>query len=651
MKIRSLAAGWALVAALAAAGPLVAQEQVPTDVEAPPTPADTTAVVPAPDSTTAQDSIITDSTVTSGDTTVVREPPPRFIQFPETGEAGWIDGVWSWSRDELLGSGVLTLTELLSRVPGITPVRSAILGQPEGASAFGLAGGRVEVVWDGFVLDPIGSATLDLSAVELVQLERVRVERRLDRLRIELYTLAPSDARAYSIVEAGTGHYDTNMFRGLFLTPRFLGGPFSFGIERLETDGNFNPAPTSSVAAWVKWGVGPLARNVQIEVRRTSGERGSGTPAPGDGSRLDWALRARAQPLPVLTAEAYIGQSIVKDGYALGAQPGGPGEGDDVPDPSDPKQSSWQAGVRASVEPGPVRIGGGLRFRNHEWLPSLDAEASAGFDLAGLLFASGEVRNESWRDAGSATSYGARVHTRPVLGFRGVAEWVTGKRGVSPSRDVFLPVDTLIEAIDELDEDTTVVWDRQGVRFTDRTAWRVGGEFSQWGIQLGASMIGIRGDSAATFGLEFDRVPASVVARPARGWELTARLPLLLKPLHVEAVWTRWDDVSGWLYLPAESFRASLVYHHLPLPSGNLEFTARIDHVERGEMIVPGPDGTLAVVPSTRQLDGYLQIRIMDVRAFMRWDNMLNIAGNADLPGRVLPGQRVFYGVKWNFWD
>jgi len=39
------------------------------------------------------------------------------------------------------------------------------------------------------------------------------------------------------------------------------------------------------------------------------------------------------------------------------------------------------------------------------------------------------------------------------------------------------------------------------------------------------------------------------------------------------------------------------------------------------------------------------------VRALVRWENLTNRPDLADLPGRTLPGQRVFYGVKWQFWN
>ena len=59
--------------------------------------------------------------------------------------------------------------------------------------------------------------------------------------------------------------------------------------------------------------------------------------------------------------------------------------------------------------------------------------------------------------------------------------------------------------------------------------------------------------------------------------------------------------------------------------------------------------GAYSRLPAYTTADGYLQIRVIDVRAFIRWEDIL---GNIeDLPGRIQRGPRLFYGVKWNLWN
>src|SRR5688572_20373987 len=64
-------------------------------------------------------------------------------------------GVWVFERDSSANVGVVTVGELLERIPGILPVRSGFYAQPEAVSAVGMTAGRMEVVLDGFVLDPL----------------------------------------------------------------------------------------------------------------------------------------------------------------------------------------------------------------------------------------------------------------------------------------------------------------------------------------------------------------------------------------------------------------------------------------------------------------------------------------------------------------
>jgi hypothetical protein len=49
----------------------------------------------------------------------------------------------------------------------------------------------------------------------------------------------------------------------------------------------------------------------------------------------------------------------------------------------------------------------------------------------------------------------------------------------------------------------------------------------------------------------------------------------------------------------------------------------------------------------------FLQIRVLDVRAFLIVENLLNNAQVADLvgPNRFYGGQRAIYGVRWHFFD
>jgi hypothetical protein len=95
--------------------------------------------------------------------------------------------------------------------------------------------------------------------------------------------------------------------------------------------------------------------------------------------------------------------------------------------------------------------------------------------------------------------------------------------------------------------------------------------------------------------------------------------------------------------------------HWLPLKTRSLEVYGWIDFRHRSDMLAPllPEDSTvweLATVAGDDVIDGYLQIRIMDVRLFIRGEN-LTTKPVEELPGRVVQTPRYLYGIKWTFWN
>lgn len=612
----------AVVLFLSARAPLPAQEP---PVRPPPgEPRDSLAA--------AQDSIPQDTAAVKGaDAEDSASPPPQLVRFPATRGADWTEATQVWERDDILNSGAFSLTDLLERVAGISSIRSGLFGVPEIASSFGANTGRIRILLDGFELDPLISGTYDLSRIELVSLQRVTVHRGLDVLRIELETMTLDDPRPYSIIEAGTGDFRTNLFRGAFLAPRFLGGPVSLGVERLETQGTGFQESAATFNGWAKWALVRGAHGVEVEYRRASIERERAqadqieAAQRGQGERSDLILRARTAPFRGLVAEAFYGSSTQEDAFG----------------PDTARESGAQAGLRALYRRDGHWLGGTMRHRTNEWLPATEAEFTAGTNLPGGLEIGADLTTADWRGGNRATSVSLRSTFAPVRGIRGVGEWTTGSRGVPFSHDA------------------------DGIPLiTDRTALRLGAEFALRGVRGGVARLTMDTDSVAGFGPDFDAPALRLSGGRVSGWEFSGHLPLFWKPLSAHGWYTTWTDGTPWAYLPASTWRAGLTYHHLPLGSGNLEFIARIEANRRGAMRVPPvaaaapeeeddvaadevPD--FEIVPGRTTFDFYFQVRIMEVRAFLRWENITHRIDLFDLPGRTLPGQRLLYGVKWEF--
>ena len=608
---RGRAAVLLLAAVLALSGEARAQEPPPP----PPPPVDT---IPADPARPADPAEAMDTVPVDGDSVPVEpadtlEPVRVFVAFPGTVEPRWSNGVWEWDRDLIQRSAAVTLTDLLETIPGITPIRSGFLGSAEAVNAFGSTAGRIELVLDGFVLDPLDAGTYDLSRFELGQLERVRVRRRGDGLRIEVETLSPSRREPLSVIEAGTGDLRTNLFRGVFLTPDFLIGPLSLGIDRFDTRGFMGREPANTFSGWAKWGIVTDHVGFELEYRSHSLERTLANGIVGLGERKDWVARLRGAPIDGLTAEAFYGVSSIED---------------DWNDEEVIEDRASQAGVRAQFDHERGWATALFRHRDHDLLPAMETEFAAGLRLPGGVGVSGDVTAHRWDDDEKTLSYSLRADVGPVLGIRPFVETSSGSRGVPGLRS---------------EDGRTLV--------TERTSHRAGLEFSSDGIHLGAATVILDTDSIADFGLPFDRTARLHPAGRLTGAEFVGRVPLPFTPFALEANYTHWDDAGRWIYTPSHELRTAIAYHGFPLGHERLEVTARLERGQLGEMRVPDADGTLALVPARTAYDFYLQVRIVDVRAFVRWENILNNVHRQYLPGRYMPGQRVFYGVKWELWN
>lgn len=611
-----LAVAWVVLGAVAPA-PLTAQ--VPDTLDPRVDTLDATPRPPAalpgrdavPQDTVPQDTAAADSAVA----------PATLPELTRAGPVGWAVGVWEWDRLALLRLPDVTLLQLLERVPGLTPVRPGIVGQPESASVLGSTAGAIRYVFDGFALDPLVAPTFDPSRIALLSLERVRVERRVTGATVYLDALSPSEPHPVSVVEAATGDFDTNLFRGTFLAPSVLGGSLGLGFERLSTDvlGGAN-----HLTGWVKWTFVRDSSGLQLELRQSDMDR-AGVGGARAGARRDWALRARTKLGPV-AAEAYAGATTVEDDVgSLVLREGTP-----------------QGGLRlrsSLAAPVPIEATAGLRLRNHPRLPLQELEISAWAAPAPWLGVGAEIVQEWWAGPVTAGRWAARGRLGPVLGLTAFAGLYRGGPLLGEG-----DVELLTPGAGGVE---TLAVDRDGVR--------AGVEGSWGGFSAGAAALRSNASSVPGFGLAFDSTAPSFGGGEARGFEATLRIPTPLAPVSLEGWYVGMDRPEAWLYLPEHQWKAALVYHHSPLPSGNLELYTRIEHAFRGGMTTPihTADGQpeLARVAAYRATNVELVIRVLSVRAFVRWGNLLHRQGQSDLPSSDywLPGQHITYGVKWIF--
>jgi hypothetical protein len=188
-----------------------------------------------------------------------------------------------------------------------------------------------------------------------------------------------------------------------------------------------------------------------------------------------------------------------------------------------------------------------------------------------------------------------------------------------------------------------------------RTGWRAGLSLDLGRASGSVALVNIDQDWAWPFGTPFDAAAFPQPIEAAQGLEAHGRVVIWPDYLTLSSWITDWREAEGWTYLPTRSWRTALELHALPLASGNLEIFGRAEAHMRGSMLgfdAAALDGVGAYtrLPAYTTADGYLQIRVIDVRMFIRWDDVL---GNEieELPGRIHRGTRIFYGVKWHLWN
>ena len=608
----------AVAAILVAASSLEAQQ-----------PPDTLPVAPADTIATTDALLAEPSADTLADSLRVRLLPEVDGREP----TGFATGVWLFGREQLLALRGHSLADLLAQVPGITRLRGGDYGAPETVTAYGLAGGGVRVFWDGFEQVSLDGSVVDLSRIGLGGVESVRVERKPGELRIELASLRDAEARPTSLIEVGTGDYDTNFFRGTFVHPRVAGGSLGLTLDRVDTNGP-NDEDGARTGGWLRFTRhrgDDIALSAEVRRMNSSAEI---TGYPGKASRTDWIVRGRWRPAAGLAVQAYTGRSILEGLDRDGRLP--------------VDRDRRQHGVVADFLRGAVRASGALRLFGGNDVPSTSVDLSVVADLPAVGGVTVGTSQELW-DGASVGLVSVGAWSSPFLGLSVFGGWESGTRGV-----VLYPVPPEIPELPA----RFVPEPDPGVRFTDRKAARVGASFAWRGSGLSGALVMLETDSLPLLGLAMDENGTVVAPIERTGIELSGRtrLPFMSDGFALTGAVTLWDEPAR--YLPERSYHAAIVFHDVFLPSGNLELWGSLGVEGRDPMQVPLPDpdqppdpGSLSTVPFYQSWYGFVQVRVLAVRIFVGWENFTVRRDNQDFPGRVLPLTRATYGVRWTLFD
>ena len=646
-RVAGAALPGALLACLLQAGSAAAQDPVPPDSAQP---ADTVFIEPGddlPDGPPAPDP----------DSLRIATMPA----VPAPADTGWVEGEVRWDRDALLSSTASTLDDLLARVAGLHVIRYGYIGAPEAMTTAAGVGGAVEVYWDGMRLDPLGASTPDLGRIELASLESVRVSRGLDVVRVYLTTRVADDARPYTRVEAATADLDTEMFTGVALLPKVFWGPLGLGVTRVETDGRGGVEGAVALNAFAHWGITRERWGVRIQGRVDDLRRSANHPLVGDSRRVDVQALVTATLAPGVVAEVFGGRSHFDADPPVDtlAEDGGDEDTDPEADlalalvPADtfvladtgtrPQVGAgYQAGLRIGAARGPGHLLGELRWRDEGPLPSLELNGRGSATFLDRVFVGAGVSHDRWSDGpDGATSWDARAALRLVGGLQATGAVGGGTVGIP-----YAVADTA---------------DSSFVALSSPRRTRVGARLTLGPLRLGAARVTARADTVITLGLGFDPRGVPLAGTDVTGWEVDGRLSAGSWPFRLEGWLEDWAEGATGPYVPVRSWRAGLVYDHLPLESENLHIYAGLFHSRRGSTLFPVPHVPivdevdpplvdLVEVAPVQTLDFLLNVRVVRVRIFLRWENIALEDGEV-FPGRPLLRQRVITGLRWDFFN
>lgn len=638
-------------ASVALAAPVAAQDPDSVVVVAPPEP-DSTAAPAVADTLTPPPSLPADTL----------PPPNRLPAVPGDVREEWTDerDIYTWDRDALLGRPHFTLLELLLEIPGTIPLRQGDYGTPEGIVLDGMAGGRVRVFSDGVEeIGLLGSAP-DLSRIPLVGLERVVARRTGGELRIEITNLQAVEARPLTLIEAGTGDLDTNLFRGTFVSGDALGGAATVGIERIDTQGTGGNEPGARQGVILRY-LRPLFDDrltVAAELRRGISQHDAGSEAnlgPSPMQRNATVLRARWTATPELVVEGFWARNSLR-------------ETEDTIAPVD--LETTQIGGRAGWERGPFWARGEVRSFDGD-LPSLRLDLDAGVHHP--AFGSARLRwgRDSF-DGESASIQGLEFETAPRIGFSlfgGIERGDRGWRGQAALDTI--PVTEPVEGEDgggdgtgdggtdddPVDETPSYVVPR-GLGALDH--FRIGVRFQGLGGDLSAAWLSTETDSIGGFTTFLEGQGERFAGVESTGWEVAGRWNLpILRGLAFTGSLQRWDTPG--VLRPEEVYRAGFVFNRTYYDTGNFQLWAGVMAEGRGRMEIPilgtadpeDPEAPvpLQTVPFQQTWNAWLQMRIVTVRIFIRWENLTLRQFNQDFPDRFLPATRSTYGVRWTLFN
>lgn len=577
-------------------------------------------VIPAPpqaDTLVRKDSLARRDTVPPVRRDTVKSPLGRAEAPVLTG----IGPVYRYDRAALFATGMVTVADILDRIPGATTMRAGWIAAPIVGTYLG-APRRIRLFYDGLELDELDPATggaFDLSQVPLWTLEELRIERGATELRIYMRSWRVERTTSYTRVDALTGDQQTNLYRGFFGKRYGHGEALQFAAQQFGTTPD-RGASSDQLAMLGRVGLARGSFSLDAFALRTGRHRGViyGYPDASDSvralesTRTDAYVRAAwGDPESGPWAQAIVG-ALKYHFTGDSTRPAGDTTARQSPDTG---LFRAQYVMTAGLSLGPFRVSAAARERvggNTSLFTPSGRIAFATTPFTVSAFAEGKGPDSLARAE-------ATVQLTPLPFFS-----VLGSAGVS--RDNRLGPSL----------DATYMRAEAGIRLP-RALWISGGV--------------VRRDTAILLPPRvFDTSFAVVRSPPATG--LTAAIRgTIWKDVKADISAIRWTDSTGF-YRPRYQARSELYLDTKWLsrfPSGNLGILVSVAHEYRSNLMLPTNSGFVEL-GGYRTITTLLQIRILSAEVFYEFRNAMG-EQYYQVPGLLAPRQTQVYGVRWEFWN
>jgi hypothetical protein len=549
-----------------------------------------------------------------------------------------------WNRDSLFSTGLLTVADVLDRVPGLATLRARFYLAPQVGSYNGDVA-RVRLFLDGVELEPLdprSGGVTDLSLFPIASLDELVVERAANELRVLMRSWrGPQRATAQTRADVYTGDNRSNTFRGFLARRAHNGFAFQTMLQQRSTEdrrlGGDGDATSVFVRAGViraRWSLDATLLRVRsaqqiLEVLNTPTFTALGRAIPrydlvnsdaylrfatGDMSRGAWlqviaASRSSKENSPARSASS-------SDGFAA--------------DSADTSATSAQYVLTGGWTSPRARLSVTERLRRVNGETLHQPSIRAGVDLGRLTANAFAERNPF----DEVTRADAMVRFAPVSAFA-----ISGAASYGTAGSVVLTTDSLGA--------------RGNVVIPVAKAARAEVAFRLGKIWLQAGGV-VRGGTLLRAPRIFDRTLPNLTEGRITGATFGASGPLL-RGLMLNVNGTRWSNAG--FYRPQLQVRSELAwrYHWTgAYAKGGFDFMLAGETEYRTKAFFPfalsnGRINTLTTFAAT-PIALRAELAIQDATISVQIRNTQN-APYTTVPGLLMPGPLTIYGVRWTFWN